>query len=60
MSAKQPHTACPRGQRVKVVLRNGKQFIAKFMERRSHRVIFDDREVRRGDIAQFTIVKGAA
>lgn len=60
MSRKQPHTACTPGQRVRVTLRNGEAFIAKFKERKSARVIFDDREVKRGDISTFTVVKGYA
>ena len=58
MSRKQPHTSCPPGQRVRVVLRNGREFIAKFRERRGKWVTFDDRRVLRGDISIFTIVKG--
>jgi hypothetical protein len=60
VSRKQPHTACTPGQRVMVTLRNGESFVAKFKERRSARVIFDDRTVRRGDISTFTVVKGYA
>lgn len=60
MSRKQPHTACTPGQRVMVTLRDGSSFVAKFKERRSARVVFDDRVVRRGDIATFTVVKGWA
>jgi hypothetical protein len=60
VSRKQPHTACTPGQRVQVTLRNGDSFVAKFKERKNSKVYFDDRMVRRGDIATFTVVKGWA
>lgn len=46
------------GQRVRVVLKNGEEFVEKFREAKGTMRIFDQHRVRQGDIATFTIVKG--
>jgi hypothetical protein len=61
MSSKTPHTCCRRGKRVHVVLKDGTEFIAKFIERTGRFCLFEGgRRIARGEITVFTIVKGAA
>jgi hypothetical protein len=52
---KTPHTSCPRGKRVAVVMKDGTEFESKFMESTGRFVVFDDRKVLPGDIVSFTI-----
>lgn len=51
------HTGAPKGKRVRVVLRNGQSFIAKFIERKSKYVVFDDRKILTKDLVSMTIVR---
>ena len=53
-----PHTAAKKGKRVKVVLKNGEEFIGKFVDRKSKYVMFETRKVLKGDIKSFAIFKG--
>ena len=55
-----PHTSCQRGKRVKIVLKNGDEFIAKFSESKGRYVYLDggNKRVQRGQIKKFTILKG--
>lgn len=57
---KTPHTCCRSGKRVRVVLKSGESFVAKFKERTAkHICLFDcHAPVKAGDIKAFTIVKG--
>lgn len=56
-----PHTSCPRGKRVRVVLKDGTEFVDKFMEHTAgHLVIFAAHQVRQGDIKIFTILRAKA
>lgn len=55
---KTPHTACPRGHRVRITLRDGTEFYGRFRERTPKLVILDNRKIRPGDIRAFTPVKG--
>lgn len=53
-----PHTAVKKGKRVKVVLKNGEEFVDKFIDRKSRYVTFETRRVLKGDIKSFAIFKG--
>ena len=53
-----PHTSCRKGKRVTVGLKNGETFIDKFVGRKGSRVLFENREVIRGQIKSFSIYKG--
>ena len=58
MSSWQGHSSCRRGKRVRVVMKDGTVFIAKFIEKKpNQRIFFEDRIVRAGDIKSFTIVR---
>lgn len=49
-----PHTICARGKVVRVVLRNGETFEARFLERTpGKRLKFEGYEVAVGDVRQF-------
>lgn len=55
---KTPHTAVYKGKRVKVILRDGEEFIDKFVDRKSRFVIFENHsKVLRGSIKSFAIIK---
>lgn len=56
--SKTPHSCAPIGQRVRVTLKNGEEFVDKFRESKGARRFFDEHVVRQGDIVTFTIVKG--
>jgi len=53
-----PHTACYRGKRVLVKLRDGTTFIDKFFDRTKSHVFFDEHKVKKSDIKSFSIIKG--
>lgn len=55
---KTPHTSCPRGQRVRVELRDGTEIYDKFRERTGKWVILDNHKLKPGHIKAFTIIKG--
>lgn len=55
---KTPHTSVRRGKRVRVVMKDGLLFIDKFLENTKRFVIFENHEVRKGDIKSFGIYKG--
>lgn len=57
MTAKAPHTTAHRGKRIRVVLRSGETFVAKFVERTGKYIIFEDRKIRGRDIRSFSILK---
>lgn len=58
---KTPHSSCPRGKRVRVVLKSGEIFVARFLEKTQKQiVIFDTRQVKVGDMKSFTIVRARA
>ncbi len=50
-----PHTHAPRGKRIRVRLKDGSVFVDKFIERRSHDIVFAERVVRAATIKSFTI-----
>jgi hypothetical protein len=52
---KKPHTHAPRGKRIRVVLKDGTEFVDKFLERRSKQIVFSERSVAIGLIESFTI-----
>lgn len=53
-----PHTSCRRGKRVRVILRDGESFIAKFLEKQGQNVKFDNGRVIHGSsIKVFSIYK---
>lgn len=53
-----PHTACYRGKRVRVKLRDGEVFVDKFHDRTDKFVIFQSgRKVSKGDIVSFSFFK---
>jgi hypothetical protein len=58
---KMPHTGCPRGKRVRVVLRDGVSFIDKFWDRTHCDLIFgpppNQRHVAIKAVKSFTIVR---
>lgn len=56
--SKQAHSVAPAGQRVRVTLREGGEFVDKFREAKGQRRYFDNHVVRQGQILTFTIVKG--
>lgn len=53
-----PHTATYKGKRVKVVLKDGTEFIDRFKDSKSKYVMFDRRTVKRSDIKKFILIKG--
>lgn len=53
-----PHTACYRGKRVRVKLRDGEVFVDKFHDRTDKFVTFQSgRRVSKGDIVSFSFFK---
>ena len=55
---KQPHSRVQRGKKVKVHLKNGEEFIAKFHEKHGNRIMFyDHSEIMQGDLEKFIIYK---
>jgi hypothetical protein len=58
---KMPHTGCPRGKRVRVVLRDGQVMIDKFWERTNRQLIFgvppEQTHVAIRDVKSFTICR---
>lgn len=54
---KQAHTSAPRGKRIRVVMKDGREFVDKFIERRPHDVVFEGRTVAAGEIQSFTIYR---
>jgi hypothetical protein len=54
---KQAHTTVPRGKRVRVVLKDGSEFVDKFIERRPHDLVFEGRTVPARDIQSLTIYR---
>lgn len=55
------HTLFSRGKRLRVVMRDGRKFDDRYVERRSGSVVFVDAgPVRTKDIRRMFIVKGAA
>lgn len=54
---KQAHTAVPRGKRVRVVLKDGTEFVDKFIDRRPHDVVFETRSEKIADIQSMTIYR---
>lgn len=50
-----PHTHAPRGKRIRVVLKDGSEFVDKFIERRSHDIVFAERTIAVALIRSFTI-----
>ena len=57
MNMRTPHTAAKKGKRVKVVLKNGEEFVDKFIDRKSRYVTFENRKVLKGDIKSFAVFK---
>lgn len=55
---KTPHTCCRRGNRVRIVLRDGQNLYGRFKERTPKWVVLDTGRVDPGRIRSFTIVKG--
>lgn len=55
---KTPHTCCKRGNRVRIVLRDGRHVYGRFRERTPKWVVLDTGRISPGDIRAFTIVKG--
>lgn len=53
-----PHTSCPRGKRVRVVLRDGTIIDDRFLERTAKFVVFDSHRFRVGEIKSLTIWRG--
>lgn len=54
---KQAHTVVPRGKRVRVVLKDKTEFVGKFIERRSHDLVFEGRTVLARDVESLTIYR---
>lgn len=54
---KQAHTVVARGKRVRVVLKDGTEFVDKFIERRPHDLIFEGRKVAAADVQSLTIYR---
>lgn len=52
-----PHTACAKGTRVKIVLRNGSEVIGKFVDRKSKYVVLDCGRYDKNTIRSFAIYK---
>lgn len=58
MIFKAPHLSVRQGKRVKVLLRDGSEFIDKFIESKSKYVIFQNRQVNNNKIRSMIIYKG--
>jgi len=54
---KQAHSSAPRGKKIRVVLKDGTEFVDKFIERRPSTVVFAEHVVRVGDMKSFTIYR---
>jgi hypothetical protein len=53
-----PHNSTYKGKRVYVQLKDGTEFVDKFLDKKGHYCSFEERgKVRRGDIKVFTIYK---
>lgn len=52
-----PHTSTNKGKRVRIKTADGEIIIGKFMEKRSGRVLLEDRTVSVADIVSFGIYK---
>lgn len=53
-----PHSSARQGKKVKVRLKSGQEFVAKFLERKGDRLRFYDHgDVSRGELLRFTIYK---
>jgi len=53
-----PHTAAPRGKRVRVMLRNGTELIDKFIDRTDRHIILENHgKVEKSQIRSFSIYK---
>lgn len=56
-----PHTACGRGKRVKIILRDGTELVDRFLDRTDRWVLLKERgRVDKRDIRAFFIFKGEA
>jgi hypothetical protein len=57
---KTPHTSCPRGTRVRIVLRNGDVIIDRFVERTGKFIVLAGHRLRGGELKSFSIYRGKA
>jgi len=55
---KSPHTNCPRGCRVRIVLRTGEIVVDRFVERTGKFVVLRERRLRGAEIKSFSIWRG--
>ena len=56
---KTPHTSCWEGKRVRIILKDGSQFVDKFWGSKGVGRMFKEHpKVRQGDIKSFSIFKG--
>lgn len=53
-----PHTSVQKGKRVQIELKDGKQYIGKFVEKKGNFVVLEAVKIWAGKIKSFKIVKG--
>lgn len=53
------HTSCQKGKRVFIRLRNGEEFVEKFVEKKGRFIFTENHKVRTCDVSIFSITKGA-
>lgn len=54
---KTPHTSTYQGKRVLIRLKNGKMFVGKFLDKKSHFVFLDNMKISIALIKSFSIYK---
>jgi hypothetical protein len=53
-----PHTSCPRGKRVRIVMRSGEIIIDKFVDRTSRFIVLEEYgRLASGSVCSFAILK---
>jgi len=53
-----PHTHCQSGKKVLVTLRDGTQYLGKFVERKRRAVVLEGKTISTEDLRAFSIYRG--